>query len=310
MSTSVSPSSEGAPRGLAAAFGLAVCLVAVGYLATWGESRPQVDLRLDSWRPSADELAAEREHRREALADFAMGAEEGALVAQLERYSHALDRVGGDAGDVTVRNVHADLSAALVNYAQRRGVARYHAFGLALSERFVAALESLLAEVRARGERLSTYLERHPVSPSVVAFRALGGGFLQQALRAGLLQDDGRLPSGGGRMAGLFFLVRWFGWVQSVTDYTFRLSPAQLGSFWAWKAEQSHNLSVARRMELVGKVAQVWPDYPADYVRAVLLARAERWVHAIPYWRRWLAAHPEDRRTREALRFAEELAAP
>lgn len=324
MSTSASRASDpaapppGAPpttgqranRALVLFFMLAALAVATAFLVvSFGDSAPTADLRLASWRPTAAALAAQAKRDQERKAALAWGPPEETIAAAFAEYNRVEMETGADPQSVRLREAQTTLRQALQRYAGAYGVARYHALGLHLRDRFEAALAAVLEGARQTGEHPRAWIDRRPLSPEVDAWRQWAGGFLEEALRAGLIRPDGTLPEGGSHLPGLFFIVRWFTWIHPVTDYSFQLSDTELAAFWSWKAEQSERLPIVRRLELLEQVRRVQPDYPAGYVRGVLLAREDRWAEAGAAWEEWLSQHPDDERARQNLDFAREYLA-
>ena len=270
---------------------------------------PTPDLSLTNWRLSAQASAAQAARDREKMALVRPGEREEPIAAALGRFNEAELAAGGVPTAPALQAAQADLKRLLDRYANERGVERFHALGLHYREFFIASLGDLLQAVRASGERTSVYLDRHPLAPETQAFRRWGGAFLQHALRAGLVTEDGHLTDGAAHVPGLFFLVRWFHWIQPTTDYTFQLSETELTAFWAWKIEQHAALPLARRFALIPQLERLSPAYPSAYVRGVLLARERRWAQAALQLREWLVAHPEDGRAAENLLYCEAMAA-
>lgn len=313
MSGSVSPASEHGPgrrssRALALFFVLLAAAIALLYLLLPKEGRqPRADLRLEGWRRYVAALSAQDARDAELCAAFPLGKGEDEIAEALHRYNEAELRTAGDLRAPALMETRERLRLLLQRYARIHGVPRFHALGLVFRDRFVGALRALLTAVRARRERASLYLLNHPLATETADFRKWAGGYLEQALRSGLVGEDGTIPDAAERVPGLFFLVRWFYWLHPVTDYTFQLSDDELAAFWAWKVEQSLHLSLERRFQLVQQIERIRPDYPAGYVRGVLLAREDRWAAAYKEWQRWVLLHPEDAKARENFRFASGL---
>lgn len=299
-----------ARRALVLFFALAALVVALLYLLTRGTGEPPTaDLRLTSWRPTAAALAAQAERDRERKAGLPWGPPEEAIAAAVAEYNRVEMETGADPRAARLRDAQTALRQKLQRYAGAYGVARYHALGLHVRDRFEAALAAVLEGARRTGEHPRAWIDRRPLSDEVAAYRQWAGGFLEEALSAGLVRPDGTLPDEARYLPGIFFLVRWFQWIHPVTDYTFQLSDTELATFWAWKAEQSAGLSLTRRLELVEQARRVRPDYPAAYVRGVLLAREDRWAEAAAAWEEWLALAPDDERAQQNLAFAREYLA-
>lgn len=291
-------------------FTLAALAVGVVFLLLTGRpDAPTADLRLSSWRVPEAEWAEQQTRDREIAATLTIGPDEEKAIAALHAYNAVEVETVGDSRSPRLRAAQSELRVVLQRYAGAHGVKRYHALGVHLRDRFVAALDVVLDGARRSGERPQLYVDRRPLAPDVEEWQLWAGAFLAQATKSGLILPDGAVSEGAEPIRGLFFLVRWFHWIHPVTDFTFQLSDTELFAFWGWKAERSEGLSLERRFELVEQIRRVRPSYPAAWVRGVLLARADRWQDAAREWQRWLAESPDDERAQENLAYAREVLA-
>jgi len=260
-------------RGVQAAgpaFALGAVLLAIaGAAMLTGQGPPELDGRLDSWRPGPPVRARLQEIRSARAAIPLPGSATPALI-EAWRAANTAPFTSGPSAQRRVQSAEQHFLEVATRFIGDHGVPAYAAVGEALAGQFVAALDGLAEEAGDRHK--ATWLSGHRDSPGALEVRALGGQFPERALASGLLPPVGPLDPDRREVARILWTNHWLETAR-VGLAVEVMSPEERLLIRLWKVGDATHLSWQRRRSIMDEVRAAAPSYPADYVLGVLATR-------------------------------------
>lgn len=289
-------------------------LIALALVSIWDSVRPsplEAHFQTDYWFPAEAALERQRAADAELGASVTLGGDERRVLEAFERFNRKEAGAKEGFADEAQRAAQTMMEQEAQRYLQRYGAERYRALGLLLRARFQIALTGVLALEPTGSAHLVVSSQRRSDEDGPVAeYQRMGGRFLTQALRSGLVSVNGQLSPRKRWIAGLLFTRRWAMWVVELTPVEVLMSRLEWISVKKWKVESHASLAVARRLELASEVARLEPDYPRARVCGGLLARAGLWVRAEREYVKALEERPGDLQMQANLRVVRAKLAP
>ena len=271
--------------GPAIAFGVILLLLAGAALLSISRP-PELDGRLENWRPKPAARARIEEIRAERKA--AAGPEEPVRkLTAAWRSANAARWLYGPSARNKIQIAEQRFKQVATDFIAEHGLPAYAAAGEVLAGQFIAALDDLAAAAgdEHKGQWL-TARRRHPVALDV---RALGGEFPERGLASGLLAPKGPLDPDRRLIARILWTTHWFEVAQPRLARE-AMFPEERLLVRLWKVEDSAHLSWRRRRAILEEVTAATSDYPVDYVLGVLAVREGLPEEAETCFRRALAA--------------------
>lgn len=275
----------------------AAVLLSLGAAAVWllsDRPLPPTDFAPSGWRPAppaVDAQAAEDAAQLAALGDRRDPALEEAVAA----WGRQEARVQGQGADDAVREAQTRVEEAALRALAREGRAGYRALGLRERRRFLSAMDAYLAAVRASGEPLVGWDTRHPEAAETVAMRAALGSFLLDAHRTGLVDDHGRPAPDAELVVPVMFMARWALYAAQAVPVDEQLTAYERQLLLAWKAWANPTLSLARRREVLARLAALAPETPVHRILSLHHIRAGDWQQAARETVMAILDEPDDR---------------
>ncbi|MFH1530929.1 MAG: hypothetical protein ABIK09_09385 [Pseudomonadota bacterium] len=254
--------------GPAVALG-AILLVLAGAALLTGQGPPELDGRLDSWRPGA-QVRLRLQEIRLRRADVEVPVEAARELIDAWRAASAAPFSTGPSPQRRVRSAELRFQQVATRFLADHGAPAHAAVGEALAGPFMEALDGL-AEVAGDGHK-ATWLASHRDHGVAREVRALGGQFPERALASGLLSPVGPLDPDRREVARILWTTHWFETARAGLAAEV-MSPEERLLVRLWKVEDATHLSWQRRRAIMEEVRAAAPDYPADYVLGVLASR-------------------------------------
>jgi hypothetical protein len=280
----VTPAAAGEERARdAAAVVAGLVLIALGVAAVLAQpSGPPVlpDFSLHTWIPDEAALARARADDARLLATLELDADAREVLSALQDFHAAEVETGGSLVGEEVRRTHTWLEQTAVRYTSARGIEPFRALGLHARNELGRALFALANRVRRSGQRMDDALDADPPPEDLALARALGGTFIEEAIRSGILRPDGSWSDGADAIIPALFMGRWALWVRTLHPAQRVTTPHEQLTLAKWKIEAHRSLPLERRLELLREVDALDERYPTWRVAASLYVAAERWDKA------------------------------
>lgn len=299
------PSVRAGAQGVIAV--IAVVFLIVGAVAIGTHfRRPAIhaDLSLNGWQPSQKDWEHHRQQEAQLAQKVTVGPDEETVLAAVADLSRAelsnLDREP----DESLRAATTRVEIAAERYFLKHGADAYRGLGVVAAQKFAEALVKLLNHARQQKVKAAEIPHVFADDPLYLQWNEVGGNFLNNALRSGLVSPLGELQPGAEIVVPLLFASRWNYFVRGLgrTD-VLETSFARLVLL-KWKVESHHGLTMERRHELIREILALQPDYPADDVLGRLYAKYSDWQRSAEYFEKALARHPANPTLRANLEYA------
>jgi hypothetical protein len=273
--------------------------LAAGAIAAWRV--PPAPPALFTLEPFTPSVSVDREWRaleaELARIDPAEGAAE--VKQALEALGNAEVEAPRGAHTPAWRQAQTQLEQAASRYAAKHGGKAYMALGAHLWKELATSLFRALRAARRAG--LSLDAAQRQGGPDWERVRALGGRFVEEGLRVGLVRADASTHEQADWVWPLVWEARWALFARErFTPDALQLA-SRRGALAAWKAESHPTLSWERRMELLAQAEEQLPEFSAARSRAALLLREERWEEALVELDRAGKDAPNDAEVQRAL---------
>ncbi len=270
------------------------------------EEAPRVDWSARMWRFSQDRLDRLLAHWKSEMDAVAPDDEERKLVELWRELNRVERKTGGDYGKEAMRAAHTRFEEQARYFVAARGLDAYRAAGLRVAMSFVHAVRDAARKARAaRARSLDAWVDAHAADDAAAkAVAELGGLFVRELIRRRVLRPNGAFIPQGRALAIALLVARWHLFVRDVHPPE-RAEPLDERLLvLRWKIEENPELSAERRLQLIDLVEKLDPTYPADLVRAMLLARRGAWADAARILALAAANHPDDEQLQRYARAA------
>lgn len=298
---SVRPGAQGAIAAIAVTF-LVVGVVAV--VIHYRQPASNVDLSLDTWRPSAEDWNKHREQEELLALKVELGSEEKKVLAAFADLNRTELLVLDKEPDESLRQAMTVLEMVAERYFLKHGAQKYRALGVFAAKQFADVLTKLLAATRQKGVKATEIAKVFAGDPLYQQWQDIGGDFLSNALRSGLLSPQGDLQPGAEIIVPLLFASRWSYFVRNLGPKEAVETPFARLTLLKWKVEYHHGLTMERRHELIREVLELQPNYPVDDVLGRLYAKYSDWRRSAEHFEKALRQNPTNLTLQANLEYA------
>jgi len=255
-----------------------VSLLGLAFAALWAASPlPELDGRLDFWRPEPAVLARLGQIRESRLTGTAAPAEAVEALTVAWGAANSAPWTPGPGVRHRVQSAEQRFRTEAADFIAVYGVPAYAVAGEGLADAFVAAL---VAFVDAAGaEHKGSWLGGHPDHSVTVRLRFLSGEFPERALSSGLLPPMESPDQELLLVARVMWTTHWFEIARRGLAAEM-MAPEERLLLRLWKLEAATHLTWQRRRAILEEVQAMALDYPADYVLGILAVREGRYMEA------------------------------
>jgi hypothetical protein len=143
-----------------------------------------------------------------------------------------------------------------------------------LRQECLAGLEELLAALRS-GELSMEQARKNPPANQFSRYRDNCGKMLPMLVEHGLVTPEGNWSSDDAPIiVDILSRFRWAHIIANQRSPWRQLTPYEAKIFSRWRIEQARGYSLAKRLEFVEEIGQIFPNYPTEYARGVLAFQA------------------------------------
>lgn len=267
------------PRsGMGPILAIGLSLLGLAAAALWTATPPpEMDGRLENWRPEPAVLTRLGQIRESRLTGAAAPAEAVEELTAAWGAANSAPWPPGPGVRQRVQSAERRFLTEVTGFIAVHGVPAYAAAGEGLADAFVAALAAFVDAAGAGNKGI--WLGGHPDHPVTARLRFLSGEFPERALSSGLLPLTGPPDQDLLLVARVLWITHWFEMARRGLAAEM-MAPEERLLVRLWKLEAAIHLTWQRRLAVLDEVRAAAPDYPADYVLGVLAVREGRYDEA------------------------------